>query len=81
VAPNELRHVECGEQLAGQPMTNASLRQRLGIDDRNIATASRLLGEAVDAGLIVIADPEAGTRIRSYLPFWAAPRPDAGEVV
>lgn len=56
-----------------QPMTNTSLRRRLGIDDRNIATASRLLGEAVEAGLIAIAYPEAGTRIRSYLPFWAAP--------
>lgn len=64
-----------------QPMTNASLRQRLGIDHKNIATASRLLGEAVASGLIVVADPEVGTRIRSYLPFWAAARPNRGEVV
>jgi len=63
----------CLRYVMRQPMTNTSLRQRLGIDDRNIATASRLLGEAVEAGLIAIADPEAGTRIRSYLPFWAAP--------
>jgi predicted HTH transcriptional regulator len=70
----------CLRYVTRQPMTNASLRQRLGIDDKNIATASRLLGEAVEAGLIVIADPEVGTRIRSYLPFWAAPRPDQGEV-
>lgn len=32
-------------------------------------------------GLVVIADPEAGTRNRSYLPFWAAPRAERGEVV
>ena len=64
-----------------QPMTNASLRQRLGIDHKNIATASRLLGESVESGLIVVADPEVGTRIRSYLPFWAAARPNRGEVV
>jgi predicted HTH transcriptional regulator len=70
----------CLRYVMRQPMSNASLRQRLGIDDRNIATASRLLGEAVESGLIVIADPEAGTRIRSYLPFWAAPRPDPREV-
>ena len=70
----------CLRYVTRQPMTNASLRQRLGIDDRNIATASRLLGEAVGSGLIAIADPEVGTRIRSYLPFWAAPQPDAGEV-
>ncbi len=71
----------CLRYVMRQPMTNASLRQRLGIDDRNIATASRLLGEAVEAGLIVIADPKAGTRLRSYLPYWAAPRPDRREVV
>jgi len=70
----------CLRFVTRQPMTNASLRQRLGIDDKNIATASRLPGEAVEAGLIVIADPEVGTRIRSYLPFWAAPRPDPREV-
>lgn len=64
-----------------QPMTNASLRRRLGIDDRNIAKVSRLLGEAVDAGLIAIAEPGAGTRIRSYVPFWEAPRPVEGGVV
>ncbi|MBI3268026.1 MAG: putative DNA binding domain-containing protein [Planctomycetes bacterium] len=61
-------------------MTNASLRQRLGIADQNIATASRLLGEAVEAGVIVVADPEAGTRIRSYLPSWAAPKGEPGGV-
>jgi len=71
----------CLRYVTRQPMTNASLRRRLGIVAKNIATASRLPGEAVDSGLIVIADPEAGTRIRSYLPFWAALRPDRGEVV
>jgi predicted HTH transcriptional regulator len=71
----------CLRYVTRQAMTNASLRQRLGIDDKNIASASRILGEAVDAGLIVIADPAAGTRIRSYLPFWAGPRQAVGEVV
>lgn len=70
----------CLRFVTRQPMTNATLRQRLGIDDRNIATASRLLGEAVEAGLIVVTDPNAGTRSRSYLPFWAARQPDPQEV-
>lgn len=65
----------CLRYVTRQPMTNASLRQRLGIEDQNMSAASRLLGEAVEAGLIVIADSEVGTRSRSYLPFWAAPRP------
>lgn len=61
----------CLRYVTRQPMTNGSLRQRLGIADQNIAVASRLLGEAVDTGFIVVADPQAGTRNRSYLPFWA----------
>ena len=71
----------CLRYVMRQPMTNTSLRQRLGINDKNIASASRILGEAVEAGQVVIADPEAGTRNRSYLPFWAAPRAERGEVV
>jgi predicted HTH transcriptional regulator len=70
----------CLRYVTRQPTTNASLRKRLGIDEKNIATASRLLGEAVESGLIVIADPEVGTRSRSYLPFWAAPRQGPGGI-
>jgi len=68
----------CLRYVTRKPMTNASIRQRFGISEKNASTASRLLGEAVDAGLIVIQDPEAGTRIRSYLPFWAAPVRNGG---
>lgn len=68
----------CLRYVTREEMTNSTLRQRLGIDDKNIATASRLLREAVESGVIVIADPGVGTRSRRYLPYWAAPRPDAG---
>ncbi len=71
----------CLRYVTRQSMTNATLRQRLGIDDKNSATASRLLAEAVDSGLIVIADPEVGSRIRSYLPYWAAPAPASEGIV
>ncbi len=63
----------CLRYVTRQSTTNASLRARFGIADRNAAMASRLLNEAVAAGMIVVADPDVGTRIRSYLPFWAAP--------
>jgi len=63
----------CLRYVTREPMTNASVRERFGIAEKNAATASRLLNEAVDAGLIVVQDPEAGTRIRRYLPFWAGP--------
>ncbi len=52
-------------------MTNASLRERFGIEEKNAAKASRLIAEAVGAGRIKPADPEQGKRFASYLPFWA----------
>jgi predicted HTH transcriptional regulator len=52
-------------------VTNTSIRQRFGIDDRNIATASRLIKEAVDAGAIAPYDEGAAPRYMKYVPFWA----------
>ena len=63
----------CLRYVTQKTMTNTSVRERFGIGERNAAGASRLLGEAVEAGLIVVADPTAGTRSRTYLPFWAKP--------
>lgn len=62
----------CLRYVTRKPMTNASLRERFGIADRNASMASRLLNEAVEAGVIAVADPEVGTRARSYVPFWVA---------
>jgi len=71
----------CLRYVTRQPMTNTSVRERFGINEKSAATASRLLNEAVKAGAIVIQDPDAGTRIRRYLPFWAGPASNGGEVV
>ena len=57
------------------------VRERFGIPEKNAATASRLLNEAVEAGSIIIQDPDAGTRRRRYLPFWAGPASSDGEFV
>jgi len=70
----------CLRYVTRRPMTNASVRERFGIAEKNSATASRLLNEAADAGLIVVLDPKAGTRRRSYLPFWAAPASNGEEI-
>ena len=61
----------CLRYVTQQPMTNSSLRTRFEIADRNASMASRILADAVDEGLIVVADPAAGPRLRRYLPFWA----------
>ena len=64
----------CLRYVMRETATNASIRQRFGIEERNSAYASRLLNEAVEEGMIVIRDPAVGTKSRSYLPFWAAPK-------
>lgn len=51
-------------------VTNATLRARFGIADRNSAQASRLLRDAVDAGLIRPLDPTASRKHMRYIPFW-----------
>ena len=57
--------------VSGQKMTNTSLRQRFGIEEKNAAKASRIITETVDAGLIKPFDPNAGRRYVKYVPFWA----------
>ena len=69
----------CLRYVTGRSMNNASLRERFDISKENSAQASRLLKEALDSRVIVIRDPEAGTRSRTYLPFWAGTR--SGEAV
>lgn len=52
-------------------MTNATLRERFGITSNNAAEVSRFLKDAVEAGAILIEDPSAGSKARSYIPSWA----------
>lgn len=54
-----------------ETMTNASLRQRFGIEEHNKAQASRYIREALDAGVIKPYDPQQGRKDARYLPFWA----------
>ncbi|MGN6126783.1 MAG: ATP-binding protein [Humibacter sp.] len=57
--------------VSGEATTNSSLRERFAISEQNSAQASRLLADAVEAGLILIEDASAGNRLRRYIPFWA----------
>lgn len=63
----------CLNQVSRLNTTNSSIRERFGIEERNKATASRLLKDAVGRGLIVAYDPDASPRMMRYVPFWAAP--------
>jgi ATP-dependent DNA helicase RecG len=53
------------------PMTNSSLRQRFGIEEHNLATASRIIRDAVEDGLVKPLDPAQAKRYAKYLPWWA----------
>jgi ATP-dependent DNA helicase RecG len=61
----------CLRRAMRQPMSNATVRARFGLNEKSSATASGLLKEAVEAGRIVIEDPTVGKKRRRYLPFWA----------
>lgn len=62
----------CLKYVQRESMTNTSIRERFGIDEKNRAMASRLIREAVEAGLVSIRLPEASLKNREYIPFWAS---------
>ncbi len=53
--------------VSGRRMTNASLRQRLNIEEKNYPIASRIISDAVKSKLI----KAHGSGSASYVPFWA----------
>ena len=61
----------CPEYVMREEMTNTSLRARFGIDEKNSATASRIIGAALEADVIKILDPSQGKRNAKYVPIWA----------
>lgn len=61
----------CLRYVQREFMTNSSLRERFGIDPKNSATASRLIKEALGAGVVRLHDPDAPPKLRRYVPGWA----------
>lgn len=61
----------CLRYVTRQPMTNASVRERFGITPANKATASRLLREALETGMIRLVSADVADKLRAYVPFWA----------
>jgi ATP-dependent DNA helicase RecG len=51
-------------------MTNTTVRARFGIDEKNSATASRLIKEALSAGIVRMHDESAPPKFRKYVPKW-----------
>ena len=62
----------CLRHVTRQMTTNTSVRERFKIEQRNSATASRLIAEAVGAGMLAPYDPAAARSQMRYQPYWAA---------
>lgn len=61
----------CLRYVMREEMTNTSLRARFGVEDRNRAIVSRIIREALEAGMIIPAEKEAAPKLMRYLPYWA----------
>lgn len=58
--------------LSNDKMTNATLRKRLGIDQRNYALASRIIKDALEANKIKVGNPDVkNPKYIHYVPFYA----------
>ena len=60
----------CLRYVNREYLTNTSVRGRFGIEVRNSAKASRLIGEAVQEGAIVPDAPRAAPKLMRYMPWW-----------
>jgi predicted HTH transcriptional regulator len=61
----------CLRYVERDPMTNSTLRARLGISEPNKAMASRIISDAIKDGRVKPDDPGQGRKYAKYVPFWA----------
>jgi predicted HTH transcriptional regulator len=62
----------CLRYVSAEVMTNASLRRRFSIEDRNYPMASRIIADTIAAKLVKQSDPENRSRKHAtYVPYWA----------
>lgn len=62
----------CLKHVSGEIMTNESVRKRFKIPDSNYPTASKIIKETMEAGLIKSKEPESKSKkLSQYIPFWA----------
>ncbi|WPH14701.1 ATP-binding protein [Variovorax paradoxus] len=61
----------CLKYVMRDNLTNASLRVRFGVEEKNKAAVSRYIKEAVEAGMIKAYDADAARNQMRYVPFWA----------
>ncbi len=58
--------------LRHEAMTNGTLRERLGVEDKNYSQVSRVIADAVEANLVKRDPPDdTSKRHAKYVPIWA----------
>lgn len=61
----------CLKYVNRENMTNKTLRERFGIDGKNSAMVSRIIGDTVSVGLIKRENMDESKKYSKYIPFWA----------
>lgn len=62
----------CIKYISHDNMTNKSLRERFGIEEKNYSMASRIISEAIKSGVIKDFDPDSKSKKHAkYIPYWA----------
>lgn len=61
----------CLKYVKREFMTNSSLRERFGIEERNSAIASRIIKETIDKGFVKSYEDHMSKKYAKYVPFWA----------
>ena len=52
-------------------VSNAVLRERFGVEEKNKAIVSRIIKDTIVKGLIKVEDETVGVMARRYVPYWA----------
>ena len=62
----------CLHYVNNQPVNNQSVRKRFNIAINNVSTASKIITDTLESGLIKPTDPaNSSKKFASYIPFWA----------
>lgn len=61
----------CLKYVTRDFMTNATLRSRFGMDDKQISIASRIIKDTVEVGKVKPKDPGTAPKHMKYVPYWA----------
>jgi predicted HTH transcriptional regulator len=61
----------CLKYEDGEPMSNASLRERLGLASTQHPQVSNLISDSIESGLIRPLNDGQANRVARYIPYWA----------